>query len=177
MLGHKCSFPNRHFLDSVRKKYKRSSGIDGKISNCLSRNCIYYRYFWVMFLLATVLWIAKTCDCCFFADFLMVRALLVKKYHIKLLKNVWCFLLFLCSLLHTFHFPFNLRHTKTWKKRALELEPEPLSWTEELRSRAVSLLRLLRSPVLVKAYSWSKFSRLWTSVCTGFLRFCLGFGC
>ena len=123
MLGHKCSFPNRPFRDSVRKKYKRSSGIDGKTSNCLSRNCLYYRYFWVTFLLATALWIAKTCDCCFFADFLMVRALLVKKYHIKLLKNVWYILLVLCSLLHIFHFPFNLRHTKTianinlWKRK------------------------------------------------------------
>jgi len=23
MLGHKCSFPNRHFLDSGRKKYQK----------------------------------------------------------------------------------------------------------------------------------------------------------
>ena len=130
MLGHKCSFPNRPFLDSFREKYKRSSGIDGKTSNCLSRTCLYYRYFWVTFLLATALWIAKTCDCCFFADFLMVRALLVKKYHIKLLKNVWYILLVLCSLLHIFHFPFNLRHTKTianinlWNEKKQNFCPE-----------------------------------------------------
>jgi len=43
----------------------------------------------------------------------MVRALLVKNYKIKLLKNVWYILLVLCSLLHIFLFPFNLRHTKT----------------------------------------------------------------
>jgi len=115
----------------------------------------------------------------------MVRALLVKKYRIRLLTNVWYILLVLCSLLHLFHFPFNLRLTKTieniyvwkqtetgsgagamkkrapepelqlWKLTTPELEPEPLSWTEELRSRAVSFLRQLRSPVLVKAYSWS----------------------
>jgi len=39
------------------------------------------------------------------------------------------------------------------KLTAPELEPEALSWTEELRSWAVSFLRQLRSPVLVKAYS------------------------
>jgi len=38
------------------------------------------------FPLVTVLWIVWTCDCCFYADFLMVRAMLAKKYQIKLLK-------------------------------------------------------------------------------------------
>ena len=40
MFGHKCSFPNSLFLILVRNK-KRSSGIDGKTSDCLSRNCLY----------------------------------------------------------------------------------------------------------------------------------------
>jgi len=110
---------------------KRSSGIDGKTSNCLFWIFSYYRYLWVTFLLATVLWIVKTCDCCFFADFFSVKALLVKKYHIKLLKNVWYILFVLCSLLLILHFPFNLIHTKTfeninvWKKTKPEVDPEP----------------------------------------------------
>jgi len=33
-LEQKCSFPNSHFL-------KRSSGIDGKTSDCLSRICLH----------------------------------------------------------------------------------------------------------------------------------------
>jgi len=40
MFGHKCSFPNSLFLILVRNN-KRSSGIDGKTSDCLSRNCLY----------------------------------------------------------------------------------------------------------------------------------------
>ena len=44
LLGHKCSFPNSHFLGSVVRNNKRSSGIEGKTSDCLSRNCLYYRY-------------------------------------------------------------------------------------------------------------------------------------
>jgi len=48
-LGHKCSFPNSHFLDSVVRNNKRSSGIEGKTSDCLSRNCLYYRYFELRF--------------------------------------------------------------------------------------------------------------------------------
>jgi len=43
MLGHKCSFPNSHFFILVVRK-RKSSGIDGKTSDCLSRNCLYYRY-------------------------------------------------------------------------------------------------------------------------------------
>jgi len=42
--GHKCSFPNSHFLDSGLSNNKRSSDIDGKTSECLSRICLYYRY-------------------------------------------------------------------------------------------------------------------------------------
>jgi len=130
-----------------------------------------------------------------------------KNYHITLLKNVCYILLVLCSLLHIFHFSFNLRHTKTieinnvWKRTiagsgagAMKKELRSRSNSHEnsqLRSKsrshfheqrssgagAVSFLQQLRSPVLVKAYSWSKFSRLCTSVCKGFLRFWLGFGC
>jgi len=33
MLGHECSFPNSHFLDSVVRNNKRSSGIDGETSD------------------------------------------------------------------------------------------------------------------------------------------------
>jgi len=43
-LGHKCSFRNSHFLILVVRNDKRSSGIGGKTSNCLSRNCLYYCY-------------------------------------------------------------------------------------------------------------------------------------
>jgi len=39
------------FLILFASNNKRSSGIDGKASNCLSRNCLYYRYLWVTFLL------------------------------------------------------------------------------------------------------------------------------
>jgi len=65
MLGHECSFPNSHFLVSVVRNNKTSSSIEGKTSDCLSRNCLYV---------------------VFFADFLMVTALLAKNYQIKLLK-------------------------------------------------------------------------------------------
>ena len=37
----------------------------------------------------TDLWIAWTCDCCSFADFLIARGLLVTKYLTKSLKNFW----------------------------------------------------------------------------------------
>jgi len=78
MLGHECSFPNSHFLDSVVRNNKRSSGIDGKTSDCLSRNCLYYRF------LSCVS--ARNCSLnrlnpvviVFFADMLMVTVLLVK---------------------------------------------------------------------------------------------------
>jgi len=63
--------------------------------------------------LVILLWIVWACDCYFFADFLMVRVLLIKNYQIKLLKKVWYILVVLRSLLHRFHFPFNLRHTTT----------------------------------------------------------------
>jgi len=44
MLGHKCSFPKAIFLIPVVRNNKRSSGIDSKTSDCLSRNCWYYCY-------------------------------------------------------------------------------------------------------------------------------------
>jgi len=44
MLGHKCSFPNRPFVYSVVGNNERSSSIEGKTSNCLSRNYLYSRY-------------------------------------------------------------------------------------------------------------------------------------
>jgi len=46
MLRHKCSFPNSHFFILIVRNNKRSSGIDGKTSDCLSRICfiLYYRY-------------------------------------------------------------------------------------------------------------------------------------
>ena len=164
-----------------------------KISNCLSRNCLdlYYRYLGVMFLLATVLWMSKP----MIVVFSLIphgKSAACKKIPHKLIKNVWYILLALCSLLRIFPFPFNFRHTKTiehinvWKRteagagsgamKKIAPESELQSWTEELRSRAVSFLQL-RSPVLVKTHSWSKFSTLCTSVCGGFLRFWLRFGC
>jgi len=91
MLGHECSFPNDYFLDSVTRNNKRSSGIEGKTNNYLSRNCL----------------------CHFFADFLMVTTLLVKNYQLKLLKMFGIFCCF--CVLDFINFPFNLRHTKTIK--------------------------------------------------------------
>jgi len=44
MLGHKFSFPNSPILYSVVGNNKRSSSIQGKTSDYLSRNCLYYRY-------------------------------------------------------------------------------------------------------------------------------------
>jgi len=38
----------------------------------------------------------------FFADFLMVRALLVKNYQMELLKKVWCIIVFLCTISNSF---------------------------------------------------------------------------
>jgi len=56
MLGHKCSFPNSHFLVFVIlvvRTSKRSPGIHGNTSNCLCRNCLlpfqYYRYLQLRF--------------------------------------------------------------------------------------------------------------------------------
>jgi len=51
----------------------------------------------------------------FFADFLMVTALLVKSNQIKLLKMFGIFSWFCVGLLDFINFPFNLRHTKTIK--------------------------------------------------------------
>jgi len=45
----KCSdtnvvFQTAIFLILVVRNNKRTTGIDGKTSDCLSRNCLYYRY-------------------------------------------------------------------------------------------------------------------------------------
>jgi len=52
----KCSDTNAVFQTGVFlilfvRKNKRFSGLDGKTSNCLSRNCLYERYLWATFLL------------------------------------------------------------------------------------------------------------------------------
>jgi len=99
MLGHECSFPHSHFVDSVARNNKKSSGIEGKTSDCLSTNCLYV---------------------VFFADFLMVITLLVKNYQIKLLKMFGIFSWF-CAL-DFINFPFYLRHTKTIKVLMCENE-------------------------------------------------------
>jgi len=49
MLGHKCSFQSAIVLILVVRNDKRSSGIDGKTSDCPSRNCLYYRYVQIPF--------------------------------------------------------------------------------------------------------------------------------
>jgi len=90
-------FQTAIFLVLVVWNNKRSSGIDGKASDCLSRICSYCCYLELTFSILTVLWIVRTCDCSFFADFLMVWALLVKYYQIKLLKKVLYILLVLCT--------------------------------------------------------------------------------
>jgi len=53
--------------------------------------------------------------CRFFAAFLIVTALLVKNYQIKLLKIFGIFSWFCVGVLDFINFPFNLRHTKTIK--------------------------------------------------------------
>jgi len=95
------------FLILVIKNKKRSS--DGKTSDCLFRNCLYYQLplSWVTFLQVTaVLRIVWTCDCCFFTDFLMVTALLVKTIRLNYSK-VWYILLVLHAWFNHFDFPFN----------------------------------------------------------------------
>jgi len=168
MLGHKCSFPNSHFLDSVVRNNKRFSGIESKTSDGLSKSKKFMPFqkllilplSWLAFLLGTVLWIVWTCDCYFFADFLMAAVLLVKNYHINLLKKVWYILLVLCTSFNSFSIQLET-HQDNWninvrkrteagagvlamKKGAPEQEPhlwkpkapelEPCSRKEELRS-------------------------------------------
>ena len=55
-----------------------------------------------------------------------MKALLVKNYQIKLLKNVWYILFVLCSLLLILHFPFNLRRTKTIENVNVSKKQKPV---------------------------------------------------
>ena len=85
---HKCNFPNNHFLDPVVRNNIGLQALKTKPATAFPE-IVYITVILSTFLLVTVLWIVWTCDCCFFADFLMVKALLVKNYQIKLLKEVW----------------------------------------------------------------------------------------
>ena len=142
MLRHKC-FPNSHFLILVVRKNKGSSLLRHWRQN---QRYAFQKLFilplsWVTFLPVTVLWIVWICDY-FFADFLMVTALLVKNYQIKLLKKVWCILLVLCTWFNSFSIQLEAHQAnkilmceneqkpelepESWKKRAPE--PDPHSW-------------------------------------------------
>jgi len=121
---------------------------------------------WVMLLLVTILWIVFTCDCYLFVDFLMVGALLVQNYQIKLLKGLVCSLrlvyLIECICRSTWGtlrlLKYNvwkwtetragaMKKESSWKPRALELEP--CSWKKSPWARAVSFLWRLRSPEII----------------------------
>ena len=107
---------------------------------------------WATFLLVTVFGNVWTCDCYFFADFLMVRALLLKK-NTRLKLNSFSIQL----EAHQDNWNTNVwkrTETRAMKKRAPELKPhyeivELRSWShvhEKKSSGAVSFLRRLRSP-------------------------------
>jgi len=104
MLGHECSFPNSHFLGSVVRNNKRSSGIKRQNQRQPFQKLFMLPLSWVTFLLVTSLnrlnlWL-------FFTDFLMVTALLVKNNQIKKLKKVRYILLILCAWFTS----FSIRH-------------------------------------------------------------------
>ena len=73
----------------------------------------------------------------FFADFLMVTALLVKNYQVKLFKMVWFIFLILCTWFNSFSIQLEAHQVnkilmcekdhnpEPWKKKAPEPEPHP----------------------------------------------------
>ena len=140
MLWHKFSFPNRHFLILVVRNSTRSSFLRHwrQKQRLPFQKLFILPLSWVTFLLVTVLWIVWICDCCFLADFLMRRALLVKNYQIKLLNKVWRILLVLCTWFNSFSIQLGAHQVnkilvcdnnqkpelEPWKKKA----PEPHSW-------------------------------------------------
>ena len=141
----------------VKRNNKRSSGIDGKTSYCLSGNCVILSYVPAS---VTILWIIWNGDCWFLANFFMVRAPLVQKTTRWNYSKEFGIFSWFCAH-DLIHFPCNFRHTKiikmlmhekwteagTMKNRALELEPhlwkpravalEPCSWKEELQSSVI----------------------------------------
>jgi len=76
MLRHKFSFPNSHFLDSGRKKKQKVSDIDGKTSDCLSRNCLYY----VVWSYVSASNCLLNCDLLFFAVFVIALFSLISSW-------------------------------------------------------------------------------------------------
>jgi len=115
----KCSDTNIVFqtailLILVTRNNKRSSGNDGKTSDCLSGICLYYRYLELRFyfLLVNVLWIVGTCNWCLFRWFSRGKSAVCTKQHMKLLKKVRYILLVLSAWYDSFSI-FILKHTKT----------------------------------------------------------------
>jgi len=120
MLGHKCSFPNCHFLNFRRKNWQKVFRHWWQNYRPSFPKLLTLPLSWVTFLLVTVLWIVWTFYCCFFADFLMVRALLVKIYQIQLLKEVWYVLIVLCTWFNSFSIQLETHHgnwnVNVWKR-------------------------------------------------------------
>jgi len=79
MLGHKCSFPKSHFLDSGRKKSQKVLRQWRQNQRLPFQKLFILPLSWDSLMPITVLLIVSTCDCCFFADFLMAGPLLVTK--------------------------------------------------------------------------------------------------
>jgi len=106
----KCSdtnaiFETAIFLILVVKNNKMSSSLDVKTSYRLSRNCYIMPILILSYVSASNCSLNRlnlSCDCCFFADFLMVRALLVKNYQIKVHNKVWYLFLALCTCFNSF---------------------------------------------------------------------------
>jgi len=99
MLGHKCSFPNSHLLDSGRKEITKRHQVStaNPATGFTEIVCTTVIVSYVS--ASNYSLFAETSEpvIVFFADFLVVRELLVKNYQIKLLKKVWCVLLVLCT--------------------------------------------------------------------------------
>jgi len=124
-------FSKQPFFDSGRKKNKRSSLPRHWRQN---QRLAFQKLFilplsWDSFLPVTVLWIVWICDY-FFADFLMVAALLVKICQMKLLKKVWCILLVLCTLFNSFSIQLEAHQVNKILMCENEQKPEmePESW-------------------------------------------------
>jgi len=89
ILGHKCSFPNSHFIDSGRKKWQKVLRHWRKNKRLPFQKLFILPLSWVTFLVLTVIWIVWTCVCCLFRWFPHDKSAACKK--------VWYLLLVLCS--------------------------------------------------------------------------------
>jgi len=91
MLEHKCSFLRSHFLDSGHKKWQKVLRHWQQNQRLPFQKLFILPLSWDSFMPVTVRLIVWTCDCCFFADFLMVRPLLVKTTRLNYSKEFGTF--------------------------------------------------------------------------------------